>query len=302
MIDLHMHSTHSDGTDSVVDILKKAQDKKLTYISITDHNTCSAYKEIEEMDIEKYYSGRIIPGIELNTTVLGIPIEVLGYNVDTELMQGNLKGIYLTPEDRNRLEIERLYRKCLQAGIKLKENFIDDYSPEKYASEYLHEILTKSEENRRLIDDDAWNDSLVLYRKYMSDPNSMFFVDTNDVLPSLETTIELVRESKGKLFLPHIFEYKHNARKILDYILENHQIDGIECYYSTFTELQTQELLGLCKDRNLLISGGSDYHGLHSPGIEMGIGKGNLHINESIVLNWGRAIRNKNAEITMDDR
>ena len=56
MIDLHMHSTHSDGTDTVMDILKKAQEKNLSYISITDHNTCSAYIELQSIDSKKYYS------------------------------------------------------------------------------------------------------------------------------------------------------------------------------------------------------------------------------------------------------
>lgn len=286
MIDLHMHSIYSDGTDSVIELLEKAQSKKLTYISITDHNTCGAYEEIKENDLKKYYSGKIIPGIELNTTVLGIPIEVLGYNIDTELMQESLKGIYLAPEERNYLEVKRLFKKCVQVGIDLNEDFLIKYSPEKYVSEYLHEFLTKSDTNRKLIDDEAWKDSLVLYRRYMSDPNSIFFVDMNDVLPSFDKVIDLVKRSGGKLFLPHIFEYKHNAKKILEYILENYQIDGIECYYSSFTKYQIQELLNLCKKRNLFVSGGSDYHGSNSPGIEMGTGKGKLFINESILLEW----------------
>ncbi len=286
MIDLHMHSIYSDGTDSVIELLEKAQSKKLTYISITDHNTCGAYEEIKEIDLKKYYSGKIIPGIELNTIVLGIPIEVLGYNIDTELMQESLKGIYLAPEERNYLEVKRLFKKCVQVGIDLNEDFLIKYSPEKYVSEYLHEFLTKSEKNRKLIDDEAWKDSLVLYRRYMSDPDSIFFVDMNDVLPTFEKVMDLVKMSGGKLFLPHIFEYKHNAKKILEYILEEYQIDGIECYYSSFTKYQTQELMNLCKKRNFFVSGGSDYHGLNSPGIEMGTGKGNLCINESILLEW----------------
>lgn len=286
MIDLHIHSIYSDGTDSVIELLKKAQNKKLTYISITDHNTCSAYEKIKEIDLKKYYSGKIISGIELNTTVLGIPIEVLGYDVDTELMQKNLKGIYLTSKERNYLELERLFKKCIQAGIELNEDFVINYSSEKYVSEYLHEVLTRNEKNRKLIDDEAWNDSLALYRKYMSDPNSIFFVDMNDVLPNFEKVTELVKKSRGKLFLPHIFEYKHNANKILRYIIEKYQIDGIECYYPSFTKHQTQQLLNLCMRKNFFISGGSDYHGLNSPGIEMGIGKGNLRIAESILLDW----------------
>lgn len=286
MIDLHMHSTHSDGTDSVIDILKKAQARNLTHISITDHNTCSAYQELKRIDVTKYYSGKIIVGIELNTIALGIPIEILGYEIDVDLMQEKLNGMYLNSEERNRLEIERLYNKCLQSDINLQQNFVSNYSPEKYASRYLHEVLTQNEYNKKIIDEDAWNDSQVLYGKYMSDPKSLFFVDTNDVIPNLEKTIELVRECNGKVFLPHIFEYKHNSKKILDYILNNYKIDGIECYYSTFSDYQTNTLLALCKEKRLLVSGGSDYHGLNNPEVEMGIGKGGLKIPESIIFNW----------------
>ena len=286
MIDLHIHSQHSDGTDSVVEILEKAQKKNLEYISITDHNTCSAYQELKNIDVKKYYKGKIITGIELNTVVLDIPIEILGYDIDAEIMQKNLNGIYLTPNERNYLEIKRLYDKCLKSGIELGENFLTNYSPEKYASQYLHYVLTQNEKNKRLVDDEAWNDSLALYRKYMSEPNSAFFVDMNDVLPSLEKTIELIRQANGKVFLPHIFEYKHNAKKVLKHILENYKIDGLECYYSTFTDEQTKKLSRMCKARKMLISGGSDYHGLNEPNIEMGIGKGNLQIKKSVISNW----------------
>lgn len=286
MIDLHIHSKYSDGTDSVVEILEKAQKRNLEYISITDHNTCSAYQELKNIEVKKYYKGKIITGIELNTIVLDIPIEILGYDIDVEIMQKNLKGIYLTPNERNYLEIKRLYYKCLKSGVELRENFLTNYSPEKYASQYLHDVLTQNENNKRLLDNEAWNDSLVLYRKYMSEPNSAFFVDMNDVLPTLEKTIELIKQAKGKVFVPHIFEYKHNAKKILKHILENYKVDGLECYYSTFTAEQIKKLTKVCNERKMLISGGSDYHGLNEPRIEMGIGKGDLKIGKSVISNW----------------
>lgn len=286
MIDLHMHSTHSDGTDSVVQILKKAERKNLTCISITDHNTCSAYQELNNINIKKYYKGKIIAGIELNTSALGIPIEILGYGVDPNIIQKDIKGMYLSYEERNILEVKRLYNKCVESGINLGKDFVKNYSPEQYASKYLHEVLTKNENNKKFISQDAWEDSLVLYRKYMSDPGSAFFVDMIDVLPDLEKVIKLIRNANGKVFIPHIFEYKHNSINILKYILNNYKIDGIECYYSTFTNTQTKELLSLCQNKSLLVSGGSDYHGLNSPGIDMGSGKGNLVIDESILNNW----------------
>ena len=60
MIDLHIHTNNSDGTDTVEELLKKAQDLKLEYISITDHDTCKAYEKLKEIDIPKIFFGKII--------------------------------------------------------------------------------------------------------------------------------------------------------------------------------------------------------------------------------------------------
>ena len=65
MIDLHIHTTYSDGADNLIDVLKKAEKNKLEYISITDHDNCNAYKELKKINIRSYYTGNIIPGIEI---------------------------------------------------------------------------------------------------------------------------------------------------------------------------------------------------------------------------------------------
>lgn len=90
----------------------------------------------------------------------------------------------------------------------------------------------------------------------------------------------------GKVFLPHIFEYKDNSKKILDFILDNYSIDGIECYYTTFSKEQSDFLLNICNEKNFLISGGSDYHGTFKPNVELGTGLGNLSVPENILNNW----------------
>ena len=81
MIDLHIHSTYSDGSYSVKEILQEAESKKLEYIAITDHDCINAYKELENMDIKDYYKGNIIVGCEFKCYLeeFQIPIEILGY-------------------------------------------------------------------------------------------------------------------------------------------------------------------------------------------------------------------------------
>ena len=124
----------------------------------------------------------------------------------------------------------------------------------------------------------------------MSNSSSMFFVAMTDVLPDFNKASEIVRKAGGMVFVPHIFEYRENSNKILDYILENYNIDGIECYYRNFTKEQSDFLLNLCKEKKYYVSGGSDYHGYVKKGIEMGIGEGSLCVPDDIVENWKKVI------------
>lgn len=286
MIDLHMHTKFSDGTDDVEDILKKAEFQNLDYISITDHNTVDAYNILDKININKYYSGHIINGVELNTKVLNIPIEVLGYNFDYKLLQEKLASVYISAEERNKIEFSRLVQKCNMAGIEIDDNAIKNYDCRSFASKYIHKIITSNSNNKKSIDNDAWENSNIFYRKYMSNPSTPFYVEMDDIVPDFETTSKLIKDCGGQIFLPHIYEYKDNSEKILEFILNNHQIDGIECYYTTFSKEQSNFLLNLCEKRNLLISGGSDYHGKNKPHVNIGIGFGNLQIPNTILNNW----------------
>ena len=202
------------------------------------------------------------------------------------------KTVYLPSEERNKLELERLYEKCIKAGLLLDGNIVDKYNPNSgFASKFIHLEIIKHDENKKLIDEETWNDTKNFYRKYMSNPEGPLYVEMDDLVPDFETAANLIREAGGLVFIPHIFEYRENSRKILEYILKNYKFDGIECYYTTFSDEQTNELLRLCIERNLYVSGGSDYHGTNKPGIEVGIGKGNLKIENEVIQKWKNIFR-----------
>ena len=119
MIDLHMHSTNSDGTDSVIDLLKKAEEKNLDYISITDHDNCNGYEELEKIDVKEYYHGKIIPGIEIKCSYGKNLIEVLGYQINTNKMKEWTKEFY---KDKSREKLQTKYfniqyEKALEMGL-----------------------------------------------------------------------------------------------------------------------------------------------------------------------------------------
>lgn len=286
MIDLHIHTIYSDGTESCETVLKKCQDLNLDYISITDHNTALAYEELEKKNIEQFYSGHIIPGIELNTKILDIPIEILGYGIDYKKMNQLVKEVYIPSSERNLIEVQRLYNKCKTYGIVLEENCLDSYSPDVFASVFFHKQITKNLKNKALISDDAWNSSKIFYRQYMSDPKTPLYVEMNDFVPDFKKVSSLIKETGGLVFLPHIYEYKNNYKIFLQYILDNYKIDGIECYYSTFTEEQHKEILDICRSYNLFISGGSDFHGKIKPNVSIAKGFGNLNIPTFILNDW----------------
>lgn len=286
MIDLHMHTHYSDGTENCVTILKKCEEKKLDYISITDHNTVDAYFELENIDIKNYFSGKIICGVELNTKILNVPIEILGYGIDYNKMASLLKNIYIDSNQKNLIEAKRLYDKCIRYGIKLDDNCLEKYTPNQFASGFFHAEITKHKENKKLISSEAWEESKILYRQYMSDPNAPLYVEMDDLVPDFETASSLIKQAGGLVFVPHIYEYKHNSMPILNYILDNHTIDGIECYYTTFTSQQHEEILDICKQHNLYISGGSDFHGTCKPKVDIANGYGNLKIPSNIITSW----------------
>ena len=291
MIDLHTHTKYSDGTDEVIELLKNAEKVGLEIISITDHNTVKAYEKLETINVKEYYSGKIIPGIEMNTKVLGIPIEVLGYGIDYKKMNELIPNIFLPLEERNRIEAERLYEKCIDAGIKLEENCLKNYDATYFASKFIMREIHKFEENKAIIDEEAWDELRVFYRKYMSNPNMQLYINTDDLVPSFEKATNLIRECGGMVFVPHIFEYRENSYKILQYILDSGDVDGFECFYTTFTKEQTDEIYKICKERNLYVSGGSDYHGNAKINVSLGVGHGNLKIEFAEIAEWQDKVR-----------
>ena len=291
MIDLHMHSKYStDGCEEVEYMLQMAEGLGLKYISITDHNQCLAYNDLKIEEVRNKFSGKIITGVELNTKILGIPIEILGYNIDPEKLQELIEKTYLSVDERNKIEVERIYEKAKEAGLILPDDFVEKYDGTVYCSKYFHKTITQDENNKQYINENSWNDSNIFYREYMSNPKTKFYVNMDDVLPDFEVSCKIVKEAGGDVFLPHIYEYRENSERILENILQNYKIDGIECYYRNFTEEQTKYLLQVCNENGLYVSGGSDFHGRGKPNVKMGIGEGNLNVPDNIVENWKKII------------
>lgn len=291
MIDLHMHSTNSDGTDSVMELLKKAQQKELTYISITDHDNCNGYIELENIDVKKYYKGTIIPGIEIKCSYGKNLIEVLGYKIDTKKMKKWVDEFY---KDKSREMIQTryfniLYDKCLEICLTMEDKEKIQWNPKNdWASVTIYNEIKKHEENKEKLPKDLWQEFDTFSKRYCGNPKDLFYIDKTPDYPTAKQAIDAIKSCGGLVFLPHLFIYKwaEDKKRLIDEILEKYEIDGIECMHSSFTDEQIQYLTELCDSRNYYKSGGSDYHGENKPNIDMGTGKGNLKIPEEYIIQW----------------
>lgn len=287
MIDLHCHTTYSDGSFSVEELLREAEKRQLTLLSITDHNTVQAYYELENANIKGKFKGTILPGVEITTTYRGEIIEVLGYGFDLDTMNEFLKSNVLSFEEKQSREYELIKNRYKEIGVIFDEaNIHFDPKVESSRTAFANEIKKYPENNRFFLNEESLTTSSGFTRNEVYNPKSPLYVDQTPLFPSLEKAIEMVHSSGGVAFLAHTFAYSPNIADQLMDIIGSYSLDGLECFYTTFTREQSEYLVDVCKDYKLFMSGGSDFHGTRKANHNLGTGHGNLCIDEAIVAEW----------------
>lgn len=285
MIDLHLHTNYSDGTDTVLELLEKAEQQKIEIISITDHDTVDAYKELENSEIRNKYKGQIISGVELKAIYNNHNIEILGYGIDTQKIK-----IHKCENLQEKI-LEHFKQVAQKYEIKYEENIkIDKQKNKIFASFTFAENILKINENILKLNSlgltDLTEDNF--FRKCESNPNSIFYFDASKYIRNIKDVIQDIHEAGGLAFLAHVYEYRFKDTKSeIENIIKTTSIDGFECQHSIFTEEQKTEIITLCEKYNKYMSGGSDYHAKNKPDIQIGTGKNNnLNIEKQFVENW----------------
>lgn len=291
MIDLHIHTNNSDGSDSIIDVLKKAQKHELSYMSITDHESVNGHYELRNIDVKQYFSGKIIPGVELKNYYKDRVIDILAYNIDIDKFNEYLEKNYKNKTHRmlETKNLKHLYKQAKAYGLTLDPiEEIKWDSDSDWGSVIVYNEIKKHPENEAKVPKDLWESFSNFKKDYVYNRNNMFFLDKKDDYPSPAETVKQVHLAGGVAFLAHVHEYKWVKDKIqyITELVEDSNLDGIECYYSNFTEEQIKELLEYCKKNHLYTSGGTDYHGTKRPSVEIGVGKGNLRIPDEIIKDW----------------
>jgi len=270
MIDLHIHTTSSDGSSEPIDILIKAQQEGLKYISITDHDSIGAYKKLREIKINTYFEGKIIPGCEFSAVHNGKPIEVLGYGIDLDALDAD--GIVSDEKflERENTYLRKLMDVCRNLGIKCSDN-LSIKSGKYFATQMLHADIRKYPENEKHFSKEVWENLNAFYRTCVCNENSPFFLNLMKDCLTVQEAASLIKKAGGKAFLAHLYGYyADDHEEFLDSIVSLNALDGIECYHSLHSSHKTRYLLDYCNLHKLYASGGSDYHGKLKPLVRIG--------------------------------
>lgn len=294
MIDLHIHTIHSDGDFTALEILKRAENEKLDIISITDHNQISAYDELAEIeDVHEYYKGKIIAGSELKCVYNHMPMEILAYGF--ELSKAKELDYIVTPEKLYNVQsnyLEYIKEKGSKIGLYFDNNLQINPQNIEYASSIFERELWKDERNVEILKRNGINMQQPFYREAQSNPNSIFYIDETKDYPNMQEVIDEIHSANGLAFLAHFYEYPINDyEKTIDEIVGKMNLDGIECCHSSFQKEQSEWIINFCKERKLYMSGGSDYHGKAKPKVQFGKAVDNKPIPNELVSDWIKNVK-----------
>lgn len=244
-IELHCHTTCSDGRLTPEELFKLAKVENLSYMALTDHDTVDGHLRMAPLLSEKPF--HYIPGIELTTSQNGESIHILGYfNSNGYKDPDLLKVLQELHEARN--ERIRNFIRNLKKHFDLEV----DYEIMRQKNQGVLTRANLAREVHPLVPHLTYNEAFETYL----DKKSPAYIP--NVRISVEEGITLLKKHGAKVVLAHPVIYKKNT---LEELLQ-HDFDGLECYYFLNDLSLTEKSLALAKERNLLITVGSDYHGI----------------------------------------
>ena len=269
LIDLHTHTTFSDGSMSPSELVRHAKSKGLFAVAITDHDTVGgvseALNEGEKVGIE------VIPGVEIGVDY-STEMHMLGYFFNDGYQEIN-KVLEKIKENRN-IRNPKIIRRLNELGI--------DVSMEDVLEEAGHEIVARPHIAKALLKKGYVKTIEEAFKKYLRKGRTAYF-KKDKLLPS-EGIKEIIK-CGGIPVLAHPVLLGMNLSD-LDRLLGElslYGLKGMEVFYPINNAQDTGTLMRLAIKHDLIATGGSDFHGRIKPDIEIGTGKGNTKVSYDVI-------------------
>ena len=264
-VDLHVHTTKSDGTVPPRDIAGRAREAGLAAIAVTDHDTVAGFAEAAlggaECGVE------VVPGIELSTGWEHNEIHLLGYCFDpgSEAIKPALEWVINDRRERN----EKMAALMRADGLPV--------TAEELYARYPDSTVGRPHFAVKLMELGLASSVKDAFVRYVA-PGQKYYVRRHFI--PFDEAVRVVRLAGGRAVLAHPYQYRlgdERLRELLDYCVSV-GVEGMECLYSGYTPEQEKNLEGLAGEYGLIMTGGSDYHGEHKPDIRLGVGTRNLRV------------------------
>lgn len=252
--DLHIHSHFSDGSLSPAEILDRAEKADLSVISLTDHDTVAGLDEM--MEVARHSDVEVIPGVELSCQVRGGRYHILGYYIDWEQPALDNKLKYYQEERAERV------RGMVQV---LRDEFDTDLDFETIKSYAGRSLIGKPHVAKAMADHGLVSTVGEAFEEYLGE--DMLLDEVPKERMGVTEAIRAIEDVGGIPVLAHPVHYEDNldVRQFA-----NLGVEGLEVYYSGHSNEDTRRYYELARELDLLITGGSDFHGDVKPNVSLG--------------------------------
>jgi predicted metal-dependent phosphoesterase TrpH len=269
-IDLHLHTTHSDGSFSPTAVVEFAKAAGVTALAITDHDIVAGIPEA--LKVGDRLGIEIIPGVEISSRYDGSELHILGYYIDWQERQLNDRLQIL--RDSRRQRNPQIIDKLNDLGLDITYDEVQTLAgTESVGRPHIARVLM----NKKLV-----TSAKEAFDRYLAEGRPAFVPRR---LPTPEEAVSWIRDAGGVAVLAHPTWVKESSDGLGRLVarLKAAGLGGIEAHYSSHTAQQTAEYVGLAKQFDLLVTGGSDFHGLTKPDIRVGTGRGDLKVPPSLL-------------------
>ena len=262
-IDLHTHSTFSDGTFTPLQLVKYAEEKGLKAFALTDHDTTEGVKEAKSIETNV----EVISGVEISTRYDKKEIHIVGLYVNENDADLN-KQLKYYREKRVTRNFEIL-EKLNSLGVDIT---IDDVK-----ESCTGDVISRAHIAKALVSKGFVGSYTEAFDRYLGD-NKCAYVPRETL--NYEESMELITKAGGVPVLAHPLLYKMSDTNLENMMVKLRQkgLKAVEVYYSTHSNSDTQHIMAMANRVGLIYSGGSDFHGATKPKIDMGTGMGKLAV------------------------